>query len=193
MDTTVGTKGIVWAAIGSELIVMVYDLRYMIIFSAVLILVDLWWGYSESHMRHERAKKEGDEVMMEKWKWHKSRAIRRSANKFVDYVTYLAMGGFMGLAITEPMDICSHVWTAAISLGVGCACEIASIIGHVAYVKMGVEVSMVEGWKAFVRFLGRLITFKNEAIGDAVGELGHDRHRHHGAMPDRYDEENVEN
>ena len=148
MDTTVGTKAVMWGSIGSELIAVVYDLRYMVICSIALILADLWWGYSESQMRKEMAKDMGNATLEEKFKWHKSRALRRTANKTVDYLTYLVVGALIGLAITEPMDICSHVWSAAIGLGIGCACEVASIIGHVAFVKLGVEISMLDGWKA---------------------------------------------
>ena len=177
-----------WASISAELLAVVYDLRYMIICSFALILADLWWGYSESSMRYEKAKKEGNEIGIDKWKWHKSRAGRRTANKIVDYLTYLVVGALIGLAITEPMDICSHVWTAAIGLGIGCGCEIASIIGHIAYVKLGVEISMDDGWRAFVRFLGKLIKVKSNEIGEAVEDLGHERHHHH-HRPEIYDEE----
>ena len=192
MDTTVGAKGVMWGSIGAELIGVVYDLRYMVICSVALILADLWWGYSESQMRKEMAKEKGDDTLVEKYKWHKSRAGRRTANKIVDYLTYLVVGALIGLAITEPMDICSHVWTAAIGLGIGCGCEIASIVGHIAFVKLGVEISLIDGWKAFVRFLGKVIKVKSNEIGDAVEDLGRHRHHHHGnglGGPDVYDEE----
>lgn len=169
---------------------VVYDLRYMVMCAVALILADLWWGYSENRMRYEQAQAEGSEIDKEKYKWHKSRAGRRTANKVVDYVTFLCCGALIGMAITEPMDICSHVWTAAIGLGIGCACEIASIIGHIAYVKMHTEISMVDGWKAFVRFLGKLIKVKSNEIGEAVEDLGRDKlHHHHHGMPAVYDEE----
>lgn len=172
-------RTIIWGTIGVELIGVFYDLRYMVICSFVLILADLWWGYSESKKRLEEAKDMGSTTLQEKFKWHKSRAGRRTANKVVDYFTYLIVGAFIGLAITEPMDICSHVWTAAIGLGIGCACEVASIIGHVAYVKMGVELKIVDAWKVFVRFLGKLIKIKSEEIGEAVEDLGREEHHHH--------------
>lgn len=189
MDSTVGAKGVLWGSIGADLMVVVYDLRYMVLCSFALILADLWWGYSEAKMRYDQAKGSGSAVLTDKFKWHKSRAGRRTANKIVDYLTYLVVGALIGLAITEPMDICSHVWTAAIGLGVGCACEIASIAGHIAYVKLGVEVSMVDAWRAFVRFLGKLIKVKSEQIGEAVEDLGRDRHRHAYRQQEEYDEE----
>lgn len=188
MDTTVGTKAVMWGSIGTELIGVVYDLRYMVICSVVLILADLWWGYSESRMRKKEAQEIGNATLVEKFKWHKSRAGRRTANKIVDYLTYLVVGALVGLAITEPMDICSHIWSAAIGLGIGCACEIASIIGHIAYVKLGVEISLIDAWRAFIRFLGKLIKVRSQEIGDAVEDLGRERHRHH-HQPDFYDEE----
>lgn len=191
MESSTGAKGVLWGSIGAELLTVVYDLRYMVFCSFALILADLWWGYSESSMRYKNARKEGSEYGMDRYKWHKSRAGRRTMNKIVDYLTFLVVGALIGLAITEPMDICSHVWTAAIGLGVGCACEIASIIGHVAYVRMGVEISMVEGWRAFVRFLGRIISIKSNEIGEAVEDLGHEHHGHHprhGHHQEYYDE-----
>ena len=192
MDTSTGAKGILWGTIGAELLSVVYDLRYMVICSFALILADLWWGYSESCMRYKRAKEAGSEYGMDKYKWHKSRAGRRTANKIVDYLTFLVVGALIGLAITEPMDICTHVWTAAIGLGIGCACEIASIIGHVAYVRMGVEISMVDGWKAFMRFLGKLIKVRSSEIGEAVEDLGHEHphHHHHEYHDEYYDKDN---
>lgn len=179
METTVGTRAVLWGSIGNELIGVVYDLRYMVICSVALILADLWWGYSESQKHYFYAKSIGNETLMEKFKWHKSRALRKTTNKVVDYLTYLVCGALIGLAITEPMDICSHVWTAAIGLGIGCACEIASIVGHVVYVKMDLEVSIADAWRAVVRFLGRLIKSKSEAIGEAVEGLSKEGHHHH--------------
>jgi hypothetical protein len=189
MDTTVGAKGLMWGSIGSELIAVVYDLRYMIICSFALILADLWWGYSESQMRKQEAQENGNHTLVEKFKWHKSRAGRRTANKIVDYLTYLVVGALIGLAITEPMDICSHIWSAAIGLGIGCACEIASIIGHIAYVKLGVEISMIDGWKAFIRFLGKLIKVKSNEIGEAVEDIGRSKHHRHNHEPEFYDQD----
>lgn len=190
VENSVGGKVIVWGTMGAELTTVVYDLRYMVLCSAALIFADLWWGYSESKKRWYEAKEEGNQVLMEKYKWHKSRAIRRTMNKTVDYLTYLIVGAFIGLAITEPMEICNHVWTAALGLGIGCGCEIASIIGHIAYVKMGVEISLVDGWKAFMRFLGRLIRVKSDEIGGAVEDLGRHHHGHFGHVRyDEYDEE----
>lgn len=168
MDTNLGSRGIVWATIGAELITVCYELRYMVILSIILILADLWWGYCESNMRYDEAKKNGDTLLMEKFKWHKSRAGRRSANKACDYLTYLLIGAFLGLGITEPMNICGHVFSAAVALGLGCICEVASITGHVLYVKLGIEVKMRDAWKWMLRFFIGLIKIKSHDIGEAM-------------------------
>lgn len=190
VENSVGGKVIVWGTMGAELTTVVYDLRYMVLCSAALIFADLWWGYSESKKRWYEAKEASNGTLMEKFKWHKSRAIRRTMNKTVDYLTYLIVGAFIGLAITEPMDICTHTEAAAIGLGIGCGCEIASIIGHIAYVKMGVEVSVVDAWRAFMRFLGRLFRIRSEEIGSAVEDLGRYHHHHgHYREPEVFDEE----
>ena len=169
-----GTKAIVWGTISGEVIAVVYDLRYMVILSAVLILADLWWGHAESMKRYHEAADGGDTALKDKYKWRKSRAVRRTLNKTVDYLTYLVIGALLGMGITEPMEICSHVWTAAIGLGLGGGCEIASIVGHIVYVKFGVELKIVDAWRVTVRFLGRLIKVKSAEIGEAVEELAKD-------------------
>ena len=195
METTVGTRAVLWGSIGQELIGVVYDLRYMVICAIALILADLWWGYSESQKRWWYANSIHNETLMEKFKWHKSRAMRKTTNKVVDYLTYLVCGALIGLSITEPMEICSHVWTAAIGMGIGCACEIASIVGHVMYVKMDLEVSIADAWRATVRFLGRLIKAKSIEIGEAVEGLGEEGYHHHSHENDEtmYDhEQNLE-
>jgi hypothetical protein len=178
MESTLGARGIIWATIGAELLNVVFELRYMIICSVVLICADLWWGHRESHKRYCEAKRDGDKAMMEKFKWHKSRAIRRSANKTVDYLTYLVVGALMGIAIFEPMDICSHVSSAACALLIGCACEIASIIGHYVYVMFEIEVEFKDVWKWVCRFSVNLIKIKNTAIGEAVDNTIGSKHDH---------------
>ena len=65
---------------------VVYDLRYMVICSIVLILADLWWGYSESKLRKREAEEIGNATLVEKFKWHKSRGGRicRTGNHGTD-------------------------------------------------------------------------------------------------------------
>ena len=172
MDSNVGKNGFTLAVFGGEMVAVAFELRYMVILSAVLIFADLWWGHSDTMKRYCEAKAKGDVAGMEKYKWHKSRALRRSANKAVDYITYLVLGAFIGLGITEPMNDFSHVYTAAIGLGVGCVAELASIIGHFCYVKFGIEVKVADVLKwlllFLVNFLKAVFRIKSKELGDAL-------------------------
>ena len=177
MDNNLGNKGILWSVLGGELLGVVYELRYMIMFSFVLILADFWWGHSESMKRYQEAVSANDNVGIEKYKWHKSRAIRRTANKVVDYVTYLLIGAFLGLAITEPLGWGEHIYAAIVGLGIGCLAEIASIVGHYCYVKFGIEIKIVDVWKLLVRFVCNLFRLKSqfgEAIEQTINEKKED-------------------
>ena len=69
MEQNLGNKGIVWAAFGGEMINVAFELRYMILFSIILIVADFWWGHSESMKRYHEAERIGDRVLMEKYKW----------------------------------------------------------------------------------------------------------------------------
>lgn len=71
MDETVGTKAVIWGSVGTELLNVVYDLRYMVLCAVALILADLWWGYSESRLRRQHAKEIGNATLEDKFKWHK--------------------------------------------------------------------------------------------------------------------------
>lgn len=190
METT--GKVLFWGSLWSELEAVVYDLRYMVLCSFVLILTDLWWGRSDARKRYFEAKQLGNATLMDKYRWRKSRAVRRTCNKIVDYMTYLVVGAFLGLAIFEPMDVCNHVWTAAIGLLIGAGCEIVSIIGHIAFIKMDVDVKDVDVWRALMRFFGRMIKVRSQEIGDAVEGLSHEGHHHHHTQEFYDEEQNME-
>ena len=172
MDSnSLGNKGIMWAILGGEMLDAVFELRYMILFSAILILADFWWGHSDSMKRYAEALAKADNVGIEKYKWHKSRAIRRTANKIVDYVTYMLVGTFFGLAIIEPLGWGNHIYAALIGLGVGCLAELASIIGHYFYVKFGVEIKLIDVWKMLGNIVVSIVKVKSKDIGNALEEI----------------------
>lgn len=175
MDSNLGNRGILWSVFGGEMVGVAFELRYMIILSIILILSDFWWGHSDTMKRYHIAEKAGDMAAMDKYKWHKSRAIRRTAAKLIDYVTYMLIGAFLGLAITEPMGGCGHVITAAIGLGIGCLAEIASIIGHYCYIKFDVEIKIVDVWKWLLRFVANIFRIKGKEIGDALEQTINDK------------------
>ena len=102
----------------------------------------------------------------EKYKFHKSKAIRRSANKFVDYLTYLLVGCVLGMAILEPLGICDHVTSAAAGLGLGCVADMMSIVGHYCAVK-GID---FDAWKFIKRLVVVFVKKKDEDMGEALEE-----------------------
>ena len=171
MNSNVGNQGVIWTILGGEMLNVVYELRYMMLLSAILILSDLWWGHSEAMKRYAKAEMNDDKVCMEKYRWRKSRAIRRTANKAVDYITYMLCGAFIGLAITEPICFCNHTYAAIFGLLLGCMAEVASIIGHCAYVKYDVEFKLIDIWRLVVKVCVKFIKLWNKNIGKALEEV----------------------
>lgn len=154
-------QGLSWTVFGAECLGAVYDLRWMIIFAAILIGFDFWWGIRELNLKRSRATREKDK---ERYKFHFSQAGRRTLNKLVDYLSYLLIGCVAGLAITEPMGIATHTTTAAIGLGFGFLFEISSIVGHIAVVK-GINIRL-----NLKRLLVAIIKHKSEEVAEILDE-----------------------
>ena len=154
-------QGVTWAVFGAEALGVLYDLRWMLVCVAVLIVADFWWGSKETIKKHEET---GDD----KYKWRFSRAGRRSLNKCIDYLTYLLIGAVLGIAIFQPLGICSHTVSGAIGLGAGALFDISSIIGHVCYLH---DIDTHGGilkllWRIALSFLKK----KNSDLGEAIEE-----------------------
>lgn len=66
-------------------------MQWFFILAPILILCDLWFGI-------QAAKKRGEKIK-------KSRAIRRTINKVVDYLCWIFLAATMGQAIGNPLDI----------------------------------------------------------------------------------------
>lgn len=98
-----------------ELTTLIYDLRWAVLLCGALILADLWLGCRTSAT-------EGKEV-------RKSRAIRRTANKFVDYLMYMLVAAMIGMVV-EQIGWWSHTNVALCGILLGCFCELESILGH---------------------------------------------------------------
>lgn len=144
----VGTQAVLWSAFGAEALDAVYDLRWMLALGLGLIVVDFWWGVSD-------ARSKGEEVRF-------SRAGRRTCNKMIDYLCYLIVGCLLGLAIFEPLGMCTHITTSAVGIGLGCLFDLNSIIGHVCSVH-GLK------WKLNLwTFLLKLMEKKHEDVAEAI-------------------------
>ena len=133
-----------------EALGVLYDLRWMLILIAVLIVADFWYGLSESLQKKEH--------------FRFSRAGRRTCNKFMDYIGYLLLGTIFGLGIFEPLGIANHVTTAAVGLGFGCFWEVDSIVGHIC------ALHGVTNKLSIKKFIICLIRKSNKDVSDAIEE-----------------------
>ena len=167
MDVTntarsISGQGALIPLLGAEILDAVFELRFMIGAMIILTLADFWWATRELRYRREKALRAGNAELAKVYEYRGSRAGRRTLNKIVDYLTYLLVGAFLGYAITEPLGCASHITTAAIGLGLGCAFDVSSIIGHVLAVK-GLK------WDAKEFFVG-LFKTKAPELGEVLEE-----------------------
>ena len=133
---------------GEEMVAMIYDLRWAIALCAALILADLWLGCRTSSA-------DGKEV-------RKSRAIRRTANKFVDYLMYMLVAAMIGMVV-EQLGWWSHTNVALCGILLGCFCEIESILGHWAKLH-GYTFSLSS-------VIAKIVKSKNEEVGEIIEEM----------------------
>ena len=75
----------------SPILEQFYSLRYFFLLLPILLAVDLLFGIKAAVVRKERIKR--------------SRAVKRTINKFVDYVCWLLLAGALGLVFGEPFNI----------------------------------------------------------------------------------------
>ena len=174
MDLTTRNIGqaFTWGVMGNEAISAIHDLRWMLVLCVLLIVADFRFGASESKKRYKTAKEAGDNTLAKLWEFRLSRAIRRTCNKFVDYMTLLLVFCLIGFAVTEPYGLCSHVITAGIAMIVACVCELCSIFGHFLYLK-GIDKPKLT-WKSVGIFFAHLAASfakaKSPELGDAIEE-----------------------
>ena len=144
------TKTAITVTMLAEAVAVVYDIRWLVVLVAVLVIADFWFGISDSRKRKEKVRF--------------SYACRRTANKLVDYLTYLLVGVLLGMGLFEPLGVCSHVTSASVALVIPAICEVSSIFGHFCSVH---DIKLKFDWKKFAVVL---IKKKNEDVGEAVEE-----------------------
>ena len=170
-----------WGVMGNEAVHAVQDLRWMIVLCIVLIITDFRFGMAESKKHYKEAKEKGDDTLAKMSEFHFSRAVRRTCNKFVDYMTLLLVFCLMGLAITEPYGLCSHIITAGVAVIIAWACEICSIAGHFCYlrgIKVDKEAFSLKNIFLFLsRFIANLLKKKDSDLGEALEETINDNNK----------------
>lgn len=164
-------QGLSWGIMGEEAAETLWDLRWMLVLVLVLVGADFRFGLKESRVRFEKAREHGDHLAMDKYRFHFSRAGRRTLNKAVDYLTYLLLGAVLGLAVLEPYGI-GHVYSAAALLGMAAAFEMSSILGHILYCN-GIDTPRISGkslWHFALRFAAKWLKRKDADAGGALEE-----------------------
>lgn len=137
MDTSnssVWTRVLMLLFSGSELTGIIYDARWLLLLCLLLVAADFRYGWGESQKRYAEAATEDDKEGMEKYRWHKSRAIRRTCNKAMDYLMLVTVGVFVGTALLQPMGY-PRIWGGVAATGIVALCEGISIIGHFLYLR----------------------------------------------------------
>lgn len=163
-----GARATVVMLLGGEVTAMVTDMRWGLILIVLLVIADFRFGWGESAKRYKAAEKKGDKEAMNIYCWHTSRAVRRTANKFVDYMVLMLVGGSIGMAILEPIGL-SHMWGCWAGALIAMVCELFSIGGHFFYLR-GVKVEE-KNIRGFVRaFVVAMAKKKDEDVGEALGQ-----------------------
>jgi hypothetical protein len=135
---------------------MLYDIRWIFIIMAMLIVADLYYGISECRKRYV-------ETHDEKYKVRLSRAARRTLNKAVDYLCYVVIAGVLAKAEAEPYGVHIIVVASIACLFIICF-ELSSVMGHICYLH-GIP------YRFNPRvFLISLIKKKDAEIGEAADE-----------------------
>ena len=161
-----GTRVVNIAFMGSELVTIIYDARWLLAVITLCVAADFWYGWSESRKRYEAARAKKDKIVMAQYRWRTSRAIRRTMNKLIDYIMWVSLGVFTGFALLRPLGadyMLGGIAATAIAIG----CEAKSFIGHFFYLHgIRIEQKSVGGFlKAFVVAFAKR---KNADIGEAL-------------------------
>ena len=100
---------------------VVFELRWMLVFIVAMIIADFVLGIIDSVV------KRGEDFRF-------SRAGRRTMCKFIEYNSYLVLGFMLGVAILQPVGICSYTISSMCGLGLAILFEFDSIADHVCVI-----------------------------------------------------------
>lgn len=157
----------------SEVTQMIVDSRWILIAIVLFCALDFRLGTKESVKRKEAADKAGNTLLSEFYHFHRSRAIRRSASKFIDYVLLMMVAEAFGAAFLPYVGV-PYIYGAWAGGLIACGCELSSAGGHFLYIH-GVEVEKknTKGYiLAFAKALA--VAFARQKGGDQIGEAVED-------------------
>ena len=164
-----GTRAAGMMLFWDELSCMLLDTRWMLIAIVLLIIADYRFGCEESSLRHKNALECKSPLLADRYEFRASRARRRTANKFVDYLIYIMVGIALGKALLPQIDI-DYIWGGwVVTAFIAARIEIPSVLGHFLFVRgVSVEKKTIMG---FIRaFVVALAKSKSEGVGDALEE-----------------------
>lgn len=153
----------------SEITQMISDSRWILIAVVLFCVFDFRLGCKESKKRKEAADKAGNTLLSEFYRFHRSRAIRRSASKFVDYVLLMMVAESFGAAFLPYIGV-PYIYGAWGGGLIACGCEISSAFGHFLFIH-GVKVEKKNAKGYILAFLKALaVAFARQKAGEEVGE-----------------------
>lgn len=155
----VNAGGVVVAgALYAELIQVLYDLRWAVLFIMVLVFTDFWSGLTAS-------------VKVRKEDFRLSRALRRTVVKFLEYVNFIIFGLVLSKACLIPFGIGDNNTGGAIGACLAMLIEFDSIYGHIC------DLHGIKNRISIKRFFVAWLKRKNEDAGDALEEALEDKEK----------------
>ena len=131
---------------------VVFELRWMLVFIVAMIIADFVLGIIDSVV------KRGEDVRF-------SRAGRRTMCKFIEYNSYLVLGFMFGIAILQPVGICSYTISSICGLGLAFIFEFDSIADHIC------EIHGIKNKVSIKRLLVGYIKKKYNTAGEIIEEI----------------------
>lgn len=155
----VNAGGVVVAgALYAELIQVLYDLRWAVLFIMVLVFTDFWSGLTAS-------------VKVRKEDFRLSRALRRTVVKFLEYVNFIIFGLVLSKACLIPFGIGDNNTGGAIGACLAMLIEFDSIYGHIC------DLHGIKNRISIKRFFVAWLKRKNEDAGEALEEALEDKEK----------------
>jgi hypothetical protein len=166
-----GLRGIGLTIAGTPLLYLMKEEWAALLFIAILVIADNRFARLECALRRAEAEEAG-EPLPDKFKWRTSRALRRTANKFVNGSIFCALGLCFGVALIEPLGYPRYLGTLMACAYVA-AYDIKSLAEHYHHIKSRQENfdKVKSGAWAFLKsFAVFLAKKKNEEVGEALEE-----------------------
>lgn len=139
---------------------VVFELRWMLLFIIAMIVADFILGIIDSVVRR------GEDFRF-------SRAGRRTMCKFIEYNSYLVLGFMFGIAILQPVGVCSYTISAMCGLGLALIFEFDSIVEHIC------NIHGIKNKISVKRILVGYIKKKYSTAGEIIEDITTDKNNDH--------------